>query len=74
MEHPDLPDDVIADICRPLKQPAAQVRYLARLGVTATRRPDGSVLVNREHYNAVRGLGGATTGGMPPGVVFSRRV
>lgn len=73
MEHPDLPDDVIADICRPLKQPAAQVRYLARLGVTATRRPDGSVLVNREHYNSVRGIPVAHVQAAPhkpPGVLF----
>ncbi len=51
----DLTDDEIKFICRPLKQPAAQARFLKRLGLSVARRPDGTVLVNREHYVAVRG-------------------
>jgi hypothetical protein len=52
--HPDLTDDEIAFITRPLRQPAAQVRFLATLGVSARRRPDNTVLVNRQHYITVR--------------------
>lgn len=53
---PDLTDEEINDICRPLKQGAAQVRYLRKnLKLRVERRPDGRPLVNRQHYNAVRG-------------------
>ncbi len=47
--------DEVADVCRPLRQPAAQARYLQGLGVHTARRPDGTVLVDRQHYLAVRG-------------------
>lgn len=40
--------DEIAEITKPLKQPAAQVKYLRSIGIKAERRPDGSVLVLRE--------------------------
>jgi hypothetical protein len=43
-----LPDDKIMDIARPLKQPAAIIRYFRGLGIRAERRPDGSVLVLEE--------------------------
>lgn len=52
---PDLTDDEIAAICKPLTQPAAQIRYLEALGVRAARRRDGRPLVSRAHYVAVRG-------------------
>lgn len=52
---PDLTDEEIADICRPLTQGAAQVRFLRRLGLRVERRPDGRPLVNRQHYDLVRG-------------------
>lgn len=52
---PDLTDDEIAQACKPLKQPAAQIRFLASLGVRAARRRDGRPLVSRAHYIAVRG-------------------
>lgn len=42
-----LTDAEIDDICRPLKQHAAQVRYLRTLGLSVERRPDGSPLVRR---------------------------
>lgn len=48
----DLCDDEIAHICKPLTQGAAQCRYLRSLGLTVRRRPDGSPLVNRAHYDA----------------------
>lgn len=48
-----LPDDKIMDIARPLKQPAAIIRYFRGLGIRAEKRPDGSVLVLEEwlHQN-----------------------
>jgi len=49
----DLSDDEIAHICKPLTQGAAQCRYLRSLGLTVRRRPDGSPLVNRAHYDAL---------------------
>lgn len=52
---PDLTDDEIARICKPLTQPAAQIRYLRDLGVQAARRRDGRPLVSRSHYVSVRG-------------------
>jgi hypothetical protein len=39
-----LTDAEVADKCRPLKQPAAQERYLRKLGYQTARRPEGSVL------------------------------
>ena len=35
----------LAELCRPLKQPAAQIRYLQQIGVRVRRRPDGTPLV-----------------------------
>ncbi len=52
---PDLTDEEIRQICHPLRQPAAQIRFLADLGVHAARRRDGRPLVSRAHYIAVRG-------------------
>lgn len=52
--------DEVDSICKGLKQNAAKVRYLEGLGLSVARRPDGSALVNRAHYDAVRGGGGAS--------------
>lgn len=52
---PDLTQGEIDAICEPLKQPAAQVRYLKRLGLVVARKPNGRPLVNRKHYDDVRG-------------------
>lgn len=52
---PDLTQNEIASICHPLVQGAAQVRYLRSLGLKVDRRPDGKPLVNRAHYDAIRG-------------------
>lgn len=38
----------ILELTKPLIQPAAQVRFLRRIGIRAERRPDGSVLVLHE--------------------------
>lgn len=51
---PDLTDEEIAWITMPLKQPAAQLRFFMRLGVYATRRPNNTLLVNRQHYISTR--------------------
>lgn len=45
--NPALTPDEVYDITKPLKQPAAQVRYLRKIGIRAERRPDGTVLVLR---------------------------
>lgn len=52
---PDLTDREIARICEPLTQAAAQVRYLKSLGLVVARKPNGRPLVNRKHYDDVRG-------------------
>lgn len=49
----DLSDEEIDRICRPLTQNAAKVRYLRSLGLVVRRRPDGTPLVSRAHYDAV---------------------
>lgn len=52
---PDLTDDEIDRICAGLRQNAAKVRFLERLGLTVDRKPNGRPLVNRSHYDAVKG-------------------
>lgn len=59
MINADLSDDEIAHICKPLTQGAAQCRHLRTLGLTVRRRPDGSPLVNRAHYDATMSGGAA---------------
>lgn len=51
------------EICSGLIQNAAKVRFLRRLGVVVARRPDGSPLVSRAHYEAARGPGKAPANG-----------
>lgn len=46
-----LTDDELADICRPLVQHAARIRYLQGLGLPVARRPDGSPLVRRADWD-----------------------
>lgn len=45
-----LTDEEVADICRPLRQHAARIRYLQGLGLPVERRPDGSPLVRRSDW------------------------
>lgn len=52
---PDLTDAEVDAICDGLKQSGAKVRYLRTLGLTVKRKPNGRPLVNRKHYDAVRG-------------------
>jgi len=48
-----LTDDEIAALCAPLKQPAAQVRFLRASGLTVTVKPNGRPAVVRSHAEAV---------------------
>lgn len=51
----DLTDAEIDNICDGYVQNAAKIRYLRSLGLTVERKPNGRPLVNRAHYDAVRG-------------------
>jgi len=48
-----LNDDEIAALCAPLKQPAAQVRFLRASGLSVTVKPNGRPAVVRSHAEAV---------------------
>lgn len=50
---PFLTDDEIAEICQPLRMPAAQRRHLERLGLLVKIRPDGKPLVGRAEFERV---------------------
>lgn len=53
----DLSDDEVDAICRGLTQNAAKTRFLRTLGLRVDRKPNGAPLINRAHYDAVRGGG-----------------
>ena len=46
-----LTDDEIAAICAGLRQPAAMIRYLRRLGLRVERKPNGRPLVRRADWD-----------------------
>lgn len=50
----------VDDLCTPLSQPAAQVRYLRTLGLTVHTKPNGRPVVIRSHAETV--LAGAQRG------------
>lgn len=53
---PFLEDDVIAEICKPLINPAAQFRFITeQLGLHAARKRDGRPLVARSEFERVLG-------------------
>lgn len=53
---PDVSQEEINEICKPLKQFAAQIRYLRDvLNLQVEKRPDGSPLVWRAHLAAKKG-------------------
>lgn len=54
---PYLTDEEIAGICDPLVMPAAQRRYLARLGLLVQAKPNGRPLVARSEFERVLGAG-----------------
>jgi hypothetical protein len=47
MQPPYLTDAEVAEICRPRKQGAAQIKFLRALGLKVARRADGTPLVWR---------------------------
>lgn len=53
MNVPFLTDAEIAAICQPLVMPAAQCRYLTRLGLIVNRKPNGRPLVARGEFERV---------------------
>ena len=59
---PWLSDEEINELCKPLTQPAAQVRYLRQvLKLTVTTKPNGRPVVIRSH--AERVLSGMSASG-----------
>lgn len=55
MTTPWLTDAEVTDLCDPLVQPAAQIRYLRDLGLTVHQKPNGRALVLRSHVEEVLG-------------------
>lgn len=53
MTSPNLSDAELLEICKPLTQPAAMIRYLRNEGFFVKRRPNGWPLVSRANYDAV---------------------
>lgn len=47
---PWLSPDEIDDLCAPLKQHAAQIRFIRGLGITVREKPNGAPLVMRAHF------------------------
>lgn len=52
---PFLSDAEIAALCDGLQMPAAQCRYLGRLGLLVNRKPNGRPLVARSEFERVLG-------------------
>lgn len=50
---PDLTDTEVDSVCSGLKQNAAKVRFLKRMGLHVRQKPNGRPLVNRAHYDIV---------------------
>lgn len=50
---PYLSDEEINEICDPLTQPHAQIRYLQGLGIPVSRKPSGRPLVGRAAFDRV---------------------
>lgn len=50
---PFLRDWEINEICEPLEQASAQIRYLRSLGMVVNRKPGGRPLVAREEFRRV---------------------
>jgi hypothetical protein len=66
----DLTDAEIDHICDGYVQNAAKIRYLRTLGLTVDRKPNGRPLVNRAHYDAVRGCTAQTRSAHANGPVW----
>jgi hypothetical protein len=55
MSAPWLSDAELAEMCAPLQQPAAQIRWLKRAGYHVERRPNGKPLLMRSELERVAG-------------------
>lgn len=53
MTTPYLSDVELLDVCKPLTQPAAMIRYLKDQGFVVKRRPNGWPLMSRANFDAV---------------------
>jgi hypothetical protein len=47
---PWLAQSEIDDLCKPLTQHAAQLRFIRSLGITVREKPNGAPLVMRAHF------------------------
>lgn len=59
MSHPPpwLTQEEIDDLCKPLKQSAAQIRFLESHGLTVRTKPNGAPLVMRAHFEELMNTG-----------------
>lgn len=55
--RPWLSDAELAELCEPLEQAAAQIRWLRRQGYHVERRPNGRPLLMRSELERVAGAG-----------------
>lgn len=61
----NLTDAEIDDICSPLTQNAAKIRYLQGMGLVVGKKPNGRPIVNRAHYDEVTGGKNSAAGNRP---------
>jgi hypothetical protein len=57
VQPPYLTDDEVANMCAPLEQSGAQLRYLRGLGLHVERKPNGRPLLMRSELERVLGAG-----------------
>jgi hypothetical protein len=50
---PWLSQNEIDDLCKPLIQHAAQIRFISGLGINVRAKPNGAPLVMRSHFEEV---------------------
>lgn len=50
---PWLTEAEINDLCTPLTQHAAQIRYIERLGIPVRKKPNGAPLVMRSQFEEI---------------------
>lgn len=64
---PWLLDPEVADLCKPLTQAAAQIRYMQNeLGLNVRRKPNGDPLVMRAEFEALSASTAKPTGKRGP--------
>lgn len=68
MDTPWLSDEEVADLCAGLKQAAAQIRFLGRLGLAVHRKPNGRPIVMRAAVEAMEVHAGHVPAGDVPAV------